>query len=48
MVLWHYHTEKQVNKLEFMFGRIKIFNKSGYEIIRNYYKQDDVSKGGKV
>lgn len=26
----HYHTEKQVDKLDFMFGRIKIFNKNEY------------------
>ena len=26
----HYHTEKQIDKLEFMFGRIKIFNKDGF------------------
>lgn len=53
----HYHTEKQIDKLEFMFGRIKIFNKdefvpkynrNGYEIIRDYCKQDDVNKNGKV
>ncbi|CCY80170.1 putative uncharacterized protein [Mycoplasma sp. CAG:877] len=53
----HYHTEKQVDKLEFMFGRIKIFNKdefvpkyneNGYEIIRDYCKQDDINKDGKV
>ena len=53
----HYHTEKQVDKLEFMFGRIKIFNKdefvpkynrNGYEIIRDYCKQEDVNKNGKV
>lgn len=40
----HYHTEKQIDKLEFMFGRIKIFNKdefypkydrNGYEITRD-------------
>ena len=40
-----------------MFGRIKIFNKdefvpkynrNGYEIIRDYCKQDDVNKNGKV
>ena len=29
----HYHTEKQVDKLEFMFGRIKIFHKMIYKII---------------
>lgn len=49
----HYHTEKQVDKLEFMFGRIKIFNKdefypiydrNGYEIIRDAYSQDEVMK----
>ena len=53
----HYHTEKQIDKVEFMFGRIKIFNKdefvpkydrNGYEIIRDYCKQDDVSKDGRV
>lgn len=53
----HYHTEKQIDKLEFMFGRIKIFNKdefvpknnrNEYEIIRDYCKQDDVNKDGKV
>lgn len=53
----HYHTEKQVDKLEFMFGRIKIFNKdefvpkyneNGYEIIRDYCKQYDINKDGKV
>lgn len=26
----HYHTEKQIDKLEFVFGRIKIFNKDKY------------------
>ena len=26
----HYHTEKIIDKLEFMFGRIKIFNKNEY------------------
>lgn len=48
----HYHTEKQVDKLEFMFGRIKVFNKNefvpkydknGYEIIRDYCKQKDIN-----
>ena len=47
----HYHTEKQIDKLEFMFGRIKVFNKdefypkydrNGYEIIRDSYSQDEV------
>lgn len=47
----HYHTEKQIDKLEFMFGRIKVFNKdefypkydrNGYEIIRDVYSQDEV------
>lgn len=42
----HYHIEKQIDKLEFMFGRIKEFNKNefypkydneGYEIIRDAY-----------
>ena len=26
----HYHTEKQIDKLEFMFGRIKVFNKEEF------------------
>lgn len=47
----HYHTEKQIDKLEFMFGRMKVFNKdeffpkydrNGYEIIRDSYSQDEV------
>ncbi len=47
----HYHTEKQIAKIEFMFGRIKVFNKdefypkyaeNGYEIIRDYCHQEDV------
>ena len=47
----HYHTEKKIDKLEFMFGRIKVLNKdeyfpkydeNGYEIIRDYCKQNDV------
>ena len=49
----HYHTEKQVDKLEFIFGRIKIFNKdeyvpkydrNGYEIVRDAYSQNEVMK----
>ena len=49
----HYHTEKQIDKLEFMFGRIKLFNKdefypkydrNGYEIIRDAYSQDEVMR----
>ena len=49
----HYHTEKQVDKLEFMFGRIKIFNKdeyvhkydrNGYEIVRDAYSQNEAMK----
>ena len=48
---------KQIDKLEFMFGRIKIFNKdeyvpkydrNGYEIIRDYCSQNDINKDGKV
>lgn len=47
----HYHIEKQIDKLEFMFGRIKVFNKdefypkydrNDYEIIRDSYSQDEV------
>lgn len=47
----HYHTEKQIDKLEFMFGRIKVFNKdefypkyddNGYEIIRDYCSQSKI------
>lgn len=53
----HYHTEKQNDKLEFMFGRIKRFNKNeyfpkynrnGYEIIRDYCTQNDVMAKDKV
>ncbi len=53
----HYHTEKQIDKLEFMFGRIKVFNKDeyypkynkdGYEIIRDYCKQDDIYRNNDV
>jgi len=49
----HFHTEKQIDKLEFMFGRIKLFNKNkfypkydrnGYEIIRDAYSQSEVMK----
>lgn len=49
----HYHAEKQVDKLDFMFGRIKIFNKdeyvpkydrNGYEIVREAYSQNEVMK----
>ena len=49
----HYHTEKQIDKLEFMFDRIKIFNKdeyvpkydrNGYEIVRDAYSQNEVMK----
>lgn len=49
----HYHTEKQIDKLEFMFGRIKVFNedefypkydRNGYEIIRDAYSQDEVMR----
>ena len=49
----HYHTEKQVDKLEFMFGRIKKINKdeyvpkyarNGYEIVRDAYSQNEVVK----
>lgn len=53
----HYHTEKQIDKIEFMFGRIKVFNKdefvpkydrNGYEIVRDYCRQIDVHKDGGV
>ena len=53
----HYHTEKIVDKLEFMFGRIKVFNKDeffpkynsdGYEIVRDYCKQSDINKNNQV
>ncbi len=49
----HYHTEKKIDKLEFMFGRIKIFlkdefvpkyNRNGYEIIRDSCSQETVHK----
>ena len=47
----HYHTEKIIDKLEFMFGRIKDFktgefvpkyNRNGYEIIRDAFSKDEV------
>lgn len=53
----HYHTEKIFDKLEFMFGRIKVFNKDaffpkyssdGYEIVRDYCKQNDINGNNKV
>ena len=53
----HYHTEKQIDKIEFMFGRIKVFgkdefvpkyNRDGYEIIRDYCGQNDIHKDGNV
>ncbi len=53
----HYHTEKKIDKLEFMFSRIKVFNEDefipkynqdGYEILRDYCKQEEVHKNGKV
>jgi len=53
----HYHTEKIIDKIEFMFGRIKVFCKdeyypkydnNGYEIVRDYCKQDDVMGKNKV
>lgn len=53
----HYHTEKQIDKIEFMFGRIKVFgkdefvpkyNRNGYEIIRDYCGQSDIHKDGNV
>ncbi len=51
----HYHTEKKIGKLEFMFGRIKVFNsdeyvpkynRDGYEIVRDYCGQEDVNNNG--
>ena len=53
----HYHTEKQIDKLEFMYGRIKVFNKNelvpkydknGYEIVRDFCKQNDVVTNNNV
>ena len=53
----HYHTEKQIDKLEFMFGRIKVFckddyypkyDRNGYEIVRDYCTQDEVMANVKV
>ena len=50
----HYHTEKKIDKLEFMFGRLKVFNKdeyapkygyNGYEIIRDSFEKKKVSLG---
>ncbi|CDD28290.1 putative uncharacterized protein [Clostridium sp. CAG:433] len=49
----HYHIEKQVDKLEFMFGRIKKFNngefvpkfnRDGYEIVRDAFSSNEVFK----
>ena len=48
----HYHTEKQIDKIEFMYGRIKKlcknefypkYDDNGYEIIRDYCKQEDIN-----
>ena len=53
----HYHTEKKLDKLEFMFGRIKIFredefapkyNQNGYEIIRDFCSQNDIYKNNEI
>ncbi len=53
----HYHIEKKIDKIEFMFGRIKVFNKDeyapkynkeGYEIIRDYCSQKDIINNGKI
>lgn len=53
----HYHIEKKIDKLEFMFGRIKVFGKdefypkydeNGYEMIRDYCRQDDVFNNSEV
>ena len=53
----HYHTEKQIDKVEFMFERIKVFgkdeyspkyNSDGYEIVRDYCAQKDIYKDGQV
>lgn len=53
----HYHTEKEIDKIEFMFGRIKDFNtgefvpkynRDGYEIVRDYCGQNDVCNDDKV
>ncbi len=53
----HYHTEKQIDKLEFMYGRIKVFgkdeyypkyNNKGYEIIRDYCNPKDIYLEGKI
>ena len=50
----HFHTEKQIDKVEFMFGRIKVFGKDefypkydnqGFEIIRDYCEQGEGLKG---
>lgn len=47
----HYHTEKKIDKIEFMFGRIKKFSSdeyipkydnNGFEIIRDAYSQREV------
>ena len=47
----HYYIEKQVDKMEFMYGRMKVFGcdefvptytEEGYEIIRDYCGQNDI------
>ena len=53
----HYHTEKMIDKIEFMFGRMKIFNKNefvpkydsnGYEIVRDYCSLEDAYLGDEI
>ena len=29
-ILWNFHTEKQIEKMEFRFGKVKVFNKNDY------------------
>lgn len=47
----HYHTEKEIDKIEFMFGRIKDintggfiprYNRYGYEIVREAFSKNEV------
>lgn len=50
----HYHIEKKIDKIEFMFGRVKVFNSdefapkydylNGYEIIRDFCTKEEVFK----
>ena len=53
----HYHIEKKIDNIEFMFGRIKVFDKdefypkylkNGYEIVRDYCSHNDIREDNKI